>query len=432
MECSTARAKPFELQAASRKLQASQLSLPTPSPATRRKLLGTLFASAGLSRTGFLLSVTVTTLVAREMLGSATWAGLPVALSVVGIAVGTRPMSAFMARHGRRAGISVGGLIAAGGALLAVVATNVGGFVLLVAGLFVLGLGASGDRLARYAAADISDVAHTGRAIAFVVWAGTVGSVLGPTLLAASEGLAERLGWDGLSGAYLVAAVAVALAAAVAWIFLRPDPLTFAPAPGDGGVGDASLRELVGNGTMRFALAALAVGQVMMVLIMVMTPIHIRDAGGSLSAVGLVIGAHTLGMFALSPVSGWLTDRFGSNPVVVAGLALLSGAGLVAASAGGGNQPVLVGSLFVLGLGWSLEFVAGSTLVVEASPGASRLRVQGVADSFVWISGAVASAASGVVLVIGGYGAVSLVAASLVLIPLVAWSAQRTPEPASS
>ncbi len=399
--------------------------MPVPAQPIRRKLLGTLFAQAGLSRTGFLLGVTVTTLVAKDMLGSATWAGFPVALAVVGIAAGTRPMSAFMGRYGRRAGISLGAVIAAAGALIAAVATNASGFVLLLIGLLVVGLGSSGDRLSRYAAADVSDASHTARAIAFVVWAGTIGSVLGPSLLEPSESLGETLGLQGLSGAYLVAAAAFGLAGTVAWLLLRPDPLSFAEGEERQSGAGRPLSELLGGGTVRFALAGLAVGQVMMVLIMVMTPIHIRDAGESLAFVGLVISAHTLGMFALSPVSGWLADRYGATRIVVAGLGLLSAAGLAATFAEGDSHLLLVTSLFVLGLGWSFEFVAGSALVVEASPAGERLRVQGIADALVWISGAAASAASGLLLALGGYGAVSLVAAALVLIPMAAWVAQR-------
>ena len=404
--------------------------MPPPAPTTRRRLLGTLFASSGLARIGFLLAVTATTLIARDMLGSATFAGLPVALATVGIAVGTRPMSRLMGRSGRRIGMVVGAVVAATGLLLAAVATNLGGFGLLLAGLFILGLGSSSDRLSRYAAADVSAPEQTGRAISIVVWAGTIGAVLGPSMLAPSEGFADSLGIAGLSGAYLVAAAVAGGSALVTWLFLRPDPLTFAPettAPSP--ESRTPLGVLVGNGTVRFALAALAIGQLMMVIIMVMTPIHIRDAGGSLGAVGLVITAHTIGMFALSPVSGWLADRLGSTKVVLAGLTLLVVSAIGAAFASGDDQLLLVATLFVLGLGWNFEFVAGSALVVEASPAAERLRVQGLADSITWLSAAVASLASGVVLATGGFTAVSLLAAVLVIIPLVAWASQRVAEP---
>ncbi len=401
-------------------------------PVTRRKLLGTLFAGAGLARTGFLLSVTVTTLVAKELLGSATFAGVPVALATVGIAVGTRPMSRLMDRTGRRTGMVVGAAVAAAGALLAAVAANVDGFVLLLVALFVFGLGTSGDRLSRYAAADVSAPGQTGRSISLVVWAGTIGAIVGPALLDPSERLATSLGLDGLSGAYLVAALVVGGSGLLAWLLLRPDPLTFAPGEADGGDGSrTSLRELLGGGTVRFALAALAIGQIMMVVIMVMTPIHIRDAGGSLAAVGAVISAHTIGMFAVSPLSGWLSDRIGTSRMVLAGLFLLLAASIGAAFAGGSDQALLIATLFVLGLGWNFEFVAGSALVVEATPAAQRVRVQGIADSIVWISAAVASVVSGILLALGGYTLVSMMAATLVVVPGAAWLTRGGEAPGS-
>ena len=404
----------------------------SPPPATRRKLLAALFASAGLARTGFLLAVTVTTLVARDLLGSATLAGIPVAMATVGIAVGTRPLSRLMGRIGRRNGMVVGAAIAGVGALLAAIATNIGGFALLLTGLFILGFGASADRLSRYAAADVSAPEQTGRAIALIVWAGTIGAIVGPALLEPSEGLAETLGLDGLSGAYLLAAAAVAAGGLLTWLFLRPDPLSFAPqAPASGSRSGASMAGLFRNGTMRFALVALAIGQIMMVIIMVITPIHIRDAGGSLGAVGAVISAHTIGMFAVSPISGRLSDRIGAGRVVLAGLGLLLVASLGASLAAGDAQALLIVSLFFLGLGWNLEFVGGSALVVEIAPASQRLQVQGIADSIVWMSAAVAGVASGIVLAIGGFTLVSLFGAALVVIPGAAWLARGVQSPES-
>ncbi len=135
-----------------------------------------------------------------------------------------------------------------------------------------------------------------------------------------------------------------------------------------------------------------------MVLIMAMTPIHIRDAGENLTLVGLVIGAHTFGMFFFSPVTGWLSDRYGKVPIIVTGQILLVVAALLAAPAGGGDRALLMGSLFLLGVGWNFGFVAASALVTDAATGSTRVRLQGVADAVTWISGAVAAVASGVIL----------------------------------
>jgi len=400
-----------------------------PPPGPRRRLLGVLFAGAGVTRTGFIAAISVTALVAQDALGSPALAGVPGALAVVGMAAATPAMSAYMGRAGRRRGMILGQVVAIVGAAGAVLATARGWFLPLVAALFVLGAGNSADRLGRYAAADITSPLHRGAAIAFVVWAGTVGSVLGPALLEPAGRLGEVLGVGALAGPYVLAGVAFLLAGLLVGALLRPDPLRFAPEERPRpGARKVPLRALVSAAPVRAALVGLVAGQVVMVLVMTMTPVHIRDAGEGLGAIGLVISAHTLGMFALSPVTGILSDRLGRLPVVVAGLLMLLVASLVAVPTGGTDRWVLVGALFLLGLGWNFAFVAGSALVVEGVPAERRLRLQGVADATVWTSGATASVLSGLLLAGGGYATVSLAGAFLAaaaLFGVAVWRRRR-------
>jgi MFS family permease len=387
----------------------------------RRRLLGTLFATSGINRTGYLLAVTVASLAAQDMLGSALWAGLPAAVGVVGTSLATTPMSAFMARRGRRAGMVIGQVVVVVGSLIAAVAVHTGVFFVLVIGFFLFGVGNSSDRLARYAAADVVPAERRGSAIALVVWAGTIGSVIGPSLLEPAQRFGRNLGVTGLSGPYLVAAVAFIGSGVLIAVLLRPDPLEFAQEErATEGSESVPVLTLLRMPKVSFAIIALVIGQVVMVLIMTMTPIHIRSAGQSLGVVGLVISAHTLGMFALSPITGWLADRFGGLKVVLAGEGLLLVAALLASFASGSDEGLLLVSLFLLGLGWNFGFVAGSALVVEDVAPEERLRAQGVADAFVWMSGAVATLASGFLLDAGGYSELALVGAVLSVIPPLA------------
>ena len=390
------------------------------SPSVRRRLIGTLFVASGINRIGFLLAAVVASLAAEDMLGSALWAGLPAALGVVGMALATAPMSAFMARRGRRAGMLVGQTAAVVGAAVAAVAVHTGTFAVLVVGFFVFGAGNSSDRLSRYAAADITTEERRGSAIALVVWAGTIGSVIGPSLLEPFRQFGLDVGVAGLAGPYVGTAIAFALSGLLIAAMLRPDPLDFAPeehnAPDTAPIPVGALLRIP---KVRFSIVALVVGQVVMVLIMTMTPIHIRSAGQSLGIVGLVISAHTLGMFALSPVTGWLSDRFGRLRVVLSGEAMLLVSALMASFAGGNDRVLLVAALFLLGLGWNFGFVAASALVIEDVVPEARLRAQGVADAFAWMSGAVATLTSGFLLAAGGDAGLSLFGAALVLIPPV-------------
>ena len=388
---------------------------------TRNRLLGVLFTGSALTRTGFIALISIAALAAEDLLGSAGLAGLPAAAATVGLAVGTAPLAALMARRGRRPGIVLGLAAAAAGASVVTVAFLTKLFPLFVAGMFVFGFGIAGERLSRYAAADVTVPERRSFAISLVVWAGTVGSVLGPLLLDPVAGVAERLGVESLVGPAVFAAAMAALASLFVWATLRPDPLAIS-----GGLGVVTrrrdrppIRPLLRDPRVRFALAVLVVGQVVMVLIMTMTPVHIRRAGEAIGIVGLVIGAHTFGMFAVSPLTGVLADRLGRLPVMVAGQAVLVVAAVLAAFAGGDATVLLVVSLFLLGLGWNFGFVAGSAYLTEHAPLESQVGLQGVGDAVTWTSAAAASFSSGVLLELSGYAALCVVGALLVAFPMI-------------
>ncbi len=404
-------------------------------PDVRRRLLGVLFAGSALARTAFIATVTVGSLVAEDLLGAATLAGAPAAAATIGVALGTAPIAALMARHGRRPGIASGMAVAAAGAGIAAAAIGMRSFVVFVAGMFLFGFGNAGDRLSRYAAADISAPERRSFSISVVVWAGTIGSVLGPILLQPVESMAEAVGMEGLAGAPLLAVIALTIAALLAFVALRPDPLTFAS------VVDrphrlqmSAIKPMLINPRVRYAIVALIIGQVVMVLIMTVTPVHIRRAGEDLGIVGLVIGAHTFGMFAVSPLTGLVADRVGRVPVMVAGQAILVVAALLAANAGGDQRTLLVVSLFLLGLGWNFGFVAGSAYLTESAPPGYAVPLQGLADTMVWTSGATASLSSGFLLEASGYAALNVVGAALVGLPIVAMVRYRSAliEPAAA
>jgi MFS family permease len=390
-------------------------------PAIRTRLTAILFGGVAISRTGYIAAVTMTTLVAKDMLGTATWAGLPGAVSVLGSAVGGARLSGVMDRLGRRHGLVVGYAILAAGSLGGAFATAIGSFPLLVVAMGVFGVGASADNLARYAAADVHPAHRRGSAIAFVVWAGTIGSVVGPSLLNPSESLGRALGIDPLAGAYVLACFTAGAALILISTMLRPDPLEFADR------GDRTLvvvKEPLSM-TVWTAVTALSVGQTVMVLIMVMTPIHVRDHGHGLGTVGYIISAHTLGMFAFSPLTGIVADRIGRLPVILSGHFILAISGVLAAVADEQATILLAFALFLLGLGWNLSFVAGSALLTEGAAPASRVRLQGLGDLIVWSSGAAAALGSGFLLTASSYAVLCLVGACLTILPATLAVQQR-------
>src|SRR5680860_46861 len=151
---------------------------------------------------------------------------------------------------------------------------------------------------------------------------------------------------------------------------------------------------------------------------MAMTPVHMGHGGASLQVVGIVISAHIAGMYAASPVFGWLADRAGRVPSIAVGLALLVAACLVGAFGAAGDHIRIGVALTLLGLGWSCCLVAGSTLVSESVPETVRTSVQGSSDLVMGIAGASAGALAGPVLGLAGYPALTL-GASVLLVPVV-------------
>jgi MFS family permease len=174
------------------------------------------------------------------------------------------------------------------------------------------------------------------------------------------------------------------------------------------------------------AIVALVAGQFVMVLIMTMTPLHMAEHGHDLTAVGVVISGHTFGMFGLSPISGRLTDRYGSVPVILGGLAVVAVASVLAAVAPPDGGAVLFLALFLLGYGWNLGYVAGSALLTHGLSLAERTRIQGLTDTLIWSSAAVASLGSGFVLAYAGYAILGLMGAALVVVPMLLVAARRS------
>jgi MFS family permease len=179
------------------------------------------------------------------------------------------------------------------------------------------------------------------------------------------------------------------------------------------------LAALLGDPGVSLALTSMVSGQFVMVLLMTMTPLHIRHEGHGLGAIGLVIAAHTLGMYALSPITGRVGDRLGRVPLLVAGMLTLVIAGLTGTVAGG-SYGWLLAALLLLGIGWNLGFVGGSALLTDSVSPSERVRVQGFGDALIWGGGALASIGSGWMLEHAGFAVLSAVGAGLALAPLAA------------
>jgi MFS family permease len=380
-----------------------------------------LFAGVALGSTGHIAAATVAAIVGHELLGTPALAGAPGAAVVFGAAVGAVALSWIMARRGRRAGLTGGYLTGVVGALIATAAVVLRSFPLLIFGTFLIGFGNSSNNLSRYAAADLVPANRRAVAIGLVVWGATIGGVVGPWLVPIAGDFAPKVGLPALAGPYLVPVLFVSLAAVLSFVLLRPDPFALAQESTVRLAADGPalpIRQILVRPSVLAAIVALVAGQATMVLIMTMTPLQLTAHNHGLGTVGLVISGHVAGMFALAPLSGWISQRVGSLPTIFLGTGVLAIASLLAALAPPESDSLLFVALFLLGFGWNLGFVAGSALLSAGVDLSDRARVQGVADAVIWTTSAVASLGSGVVVAAAGYTTLGFLGVGLVLAPV--------------
>jgi MFS family permease len=395
--------------------------------ATRRRLQTSLVLGVGLGSTGYIAAITIATIVAKELSGGSSFAGLPGATIVLGSAAASQLLSRFMVLYGRRAGLVLGYGIGAAGALVAGVAVVLASFPLFIAATAAMGCANAANQLSRYTAADMYPESGRASAIGVVVWGSTLGSIVGPNLITLSGNIAEGFNLPRLAGVYGVPILFVTAAALLTLVTLRPAPESLAPQRARvAGRISASLGEMLARPRIFAAVIALIAGQVVMVLVMTMTPLHMADHGHGLAAVGLVISGHTFGMFAFSPISGWLAGRFGTPIIIAAGLALSAFSSVLAAVAPPDGGAILFIALFLLGVGWNLSFVAGSALLTEGLDGAERTTLQGATDAMIWSSAAAAALGSGIVVAAASYTALGLLGAALILFPVLAMARGRS------
>jgi MFS family permease len=373
---------------------------------------------------GFIAAATLGSIVGAELGGSDRLAGVPATAYLLGGA-GASLMGGFlMELIGRRASLLVGLLVAIGGGAIAFLAVNAASLPIFLGGLVFIGVGFAIVQLGRFIAAEVSIPTQRGRAISTVVFGGTIGAVFGPLLVGPAGRLALELGYLELSGPYAIAGLLFSLALPVVFFGLRPDPrkLSFEieqryPTSGTESGKMRPLGEILRQPGAAVAVATMVLGQMVMVMVMVLTALHMRENAHPLSSVSVVISGHTLGMYATSPLSGYLIDRRGRKPVILLGGALLFLACITAPLTP--RLIPLVASLLLLGVGWNLCYVAGSTLLSDHLTPVERPRIQGTNDLLVGLASAASSLGSGIVFASAGYTVMALSGAFLSLIILL-------------
>lgn len=413
----------------------------------QRRVLTVLAAGQILGGVGMGAAISLGTLLAADVGDSEALAGFATTMVTLGAALFAIPLARLARGVGRRWSLAAGTTAAAVGAAVVIAAALAHSFPLLLVGFALVGAGSAVNLQTRFAAVDLAGDRHRGRDLSLVIWATTIGVVLGPNLAPPGDIIGRSVGLPPLTGAFALAVVCQLLAAVLYLVFLRPDPLleaqrraglvtvgagsdsrpegpgTDARHPGTDASSPATtirrrnpLVVLAHNPRAFVAVVALAFSHATMVAVMAMTPVHLEMHGASIAIIGLTISLHTAGMYALSPVFGWLSDRVGRSPVILLGQAGLVASLLINLFADDSQLGVAVALVF-LGLGWSASTIAGSALLTESVSVGERTGVQGVSDTTMNLFGAAGGAVAGPVLAGLGYGLLN--AGTLVLIIIV-------------
>ncbi|MEM1503692.1 MFS transporter [Domibacillus sp. 8LH] len=392
-------------------------------------ILAQIFGGAGLAA-----GITVGALLAQDMLGTESAAGIPVALLTLGSAGAALLVGRLSQRFGRGTGLAAGFLAGGLGAIGVIVAALLNSIMLLFASLLIYGAGTAANLQARYAGTDLATTKQRATAVSMAMVSTTFGAVAGPNLVGVMGEFAGSIGIPALAGPFILAAAAFILAGLVLLLFLRPDPLVVSTAIANAQEKDGTVQEshkesaVINKRGIVVGAAVMVLTQFVMTAIMTMTPVHMGHHGHSLSEVGLVIGFHIGAMYLPSPLTGLLVDKVGRTAMAVASGATLLASGILAAFAPGDSMALLICALILLGVGWNFGLISGTALIIDAAHPSVRAKTQGSVDVLLALSGASGGVLSGVVAAHYSYAALSLSGAilSLLLIPVVVWS-RKTP-----
>jgi len=387
----------------------------------QRKILTILAIGQVLGAIGTGASFSIGSLMAAHISGSPALGGLSATFATLGTAILAFPLARYANRWGRRWALSLGLFVAAVGSVLVVLADVSQSFPLFIVGIALVGAGNAANLQTRFAATDLAQPATRARDLSLVVWATTVGVVIGPNLVGPGNAFGLVLGLPTLAGAFVIAAFFYVVGVVFYSIGLRPDPLLEARAQRvRDGVEIVSTKRSIwaAFGILRAtpmaaaAVVAMALSHGVMVGIMSMTPVHLSMMEVVLPLIGLTVSLHTAGMYGFSPLFGWLSDRWGRITVIVLGQVILLAA-LVVNTIAPENMTAIVISMILLGLGWSASTVAASALLTESVTPEDRPTVQGLSDTLMSLTGAAAGAAAGLTLAAIGYGPLNAVTIAL-------------------
>jgi MFS family permease len=337
-------------------------------------------------------------------------ATLPMALSVVGIAIFAIFAAKLMSIIGRRLGFILASIGSSLASLISAYSIIIESFILYNLGCFLIGAGVAFSHQYRFAAVETVDKDLAPKAISIILLAGIGSAFIGPNLANISKDLiSEHL----YAGSY-IALAALTLTSTIFLLFYKDGHKKTDVIK----VNSRSYFELISQPRFLQALISSAFAYAVMSFLMTATPIsmHVMEKI-SITKTGYVIQLHIAAMFLPSLITGNLIKKFGHSRIMYAGVLLFSITILTSFF----EQSFLnyLTALVFLGLGWNFLFISGTSLLVLSYREEEKFKAQGFNDLIVYSVQAVASLSAGVFISLTSWKTMNLVCIIFLVIILI-------------
>ena len=401
--------------------------------AITKRITTILFVTKSLHSTALVGLLTVTPIIAVDLTGNDMAVGLPATLVLVGRAIAAYPVGWLMDRLGRRTGLNIGFVVAIFGMSLGFIAVLNSILWLFLLGSFFLGMSRSAVEQMRFIAAEVQPVGRRAQAIGLIAFSSTIGSLSGSLLMDASPNLSLVIGIPILAIPFIMAIVLMLIGLLLNQIFLHPDPLDVSRKMEASNIqtetervaSARSMRQIFMQHQVILAAAVMAISWLGMTVVMQVTPLHMSYADYQVPTIARAVMIHSLGMFAFSSITGWLTSSIGRLPVVGVGIAMLIVSGICGCFAQ--TLVTLYIAVFLLGVGWNFCYIAGSALLSDHLQSEERGRAQGVSEAIIGVTAATGSITSGLVYASYGYIGSNLIVIGLSVVLVIIFALLSKP-----
>jgi len=369
-----------------------------------------LAAAQSFGQTATPILVLLGGIVGARIAPDPSWATLPLAIMIIGVACATIPASLLMSRIGRKAGFLIGSGVAILAGLVAAWSIEVEMFLLFCLASFMIGNYAAFMQQFRFAVAESVPPDDVPKCLSFLMLAGIVAAILGPEVgnrFSRTEGLSDYV------GSFLGVSVLMTVSFLILLIFFRNQEVDEAREEEP----VRPLGEILAQPKLILAITSAVVGYTIMSLIMTATPVSMHEIDShSLDDTTWVVQSHILAMYVPSLFSGFLIARFGVFRIIQSGFLIMLGCVAV-----GWGEPMLMHywwSMVLLGVGWNFLFLGGTTLLTQSYRSSEGFAVQAINDFLVFGLQAVGSLGAGVLLAVYGWNGVILFSAPWLLVLL--------------